>query len=214
MASVTDLLNTALARIGQSRITAIDDGSTNANHCQTIYPMRRDYALTLAHWTFNDKRIILAQEAQTPPFEYAFQYPLPSDFLGMREYWGSDGTVALDPEWWGTIQPPLPWQLGINTPAPSIPETLPERRLFSNATSVAIRYGARVENPDQWSAPFFEFVMTLTCGYLAGAIAKNIPMMKALIEEAMGVHLPMAAAQDGQQKPVRAYQVPDLLWGR
>ena len=45
MPSVTDLLNDSLGQIGEQPITAIDDGTNNANYCGRFYPSLLDSAL-------------------------------------------------------------------------------------------------------------------------------------------------------------------------
>ena len=42
MADVTGLCNSALAKVGAARITALDEGSKNANLCAELYERCRD----------------------------------------------------------------------------------------------------------------------------------------------------------------------------
>ena len=96
MPSETDFLNDALGQIGAARITAIDDGSVNANHCSTFYgPLRRS-VLRSHHWNFAETRVELAQDVAPPAFEFAFAYTLPADLLKIKEYFGTNpDTTAL-----------------------------------------------------------------------------------------------------------------------
>src|SRR3990167_5668634 len=115
MPSQTDLLNDALGQIGAARITAIDDGSINANHCQTFYPALRRGLLRSHHWNFAEARVQLAQDAVGPVFEYTFSYTLPADLWRMfkvegRKLLSNDGEVKIvyvqdvtDPNLWDAI---------------------------------------------------------------------------------------------------------------
>jgi hypothetical protein len=93
MPSETDLLNDALGQIGASRITSIDDGSVNANHCQTFYPALRDGMIRAHHWNFAIVRVELAQDATPPAAGWSYSYTLPADCLKVIEYNG--GSLAI-----------------------------------------------------------------------------------------------------------------------
>jgi len=81
MSTDTDLVNTALRRIGANPITSLADGSTNANTVNDIYTELRDDLLRSHPWNFATKRVKLAQSATTPVFEFDYGYPLPADWL-------------------------------------------------------------------------------------------------------------------------------------
>ena len=81
MASVTDMVNVALRRIGATPITSLSDGSTSANAADDLYTELRDELLRSHNWNFATKRIKLAQSATAPAFEFDYAYPFPSDWL-------------------------------------------------------------------------------------------------------------------------------------
>jgi len=197
MASETDLCNDALGTIGQSRITAIDDESTSANHCQTFYPMLRDAALTLTHWTFNMVRIELAQDVTPPVFGYSFAYTLPADTLKVIEFNGAN----VDPTW-----PYYDWMRRASF-------SIESGKLLTDYASAFIVYLARVTNPDAWSPLFYQGLVAQLAGKLAFAIPKDTKKGSALLAYGTDL-LAQAAAVDGQQGSVSPMRTDDLLWGR
>lgn len=195
MASETDFLNDALGQIGASRITAIDDGSTEANHCLTFYPDLRRAGLSEHTWNFAEGRVELAQEAAPPIFGYTFSYPLPSDYLRMKEYNGANTDLTLTLMQTGYFK-------------------IEGSKLLTNDGSVKIVYVRDVINPALWSPLFYQYLATRLASKLAGAIPKNIVMSTKKLEEAMGLLGPLALAVDGQESVSTPYIVDDLTWGR
>jgi len=205
MPSEVDLLNDALGQIGATRIGAIDDGSTNANYCQTFYPSLRDYALTLTYWVFNGKRIELAQNPAPPLFEFAVSFKLPTDLLAIREFNGAN--VITNNLWWGgfggTFLGPTYDRYKIEGPD-----------LLTNDTTALIVYSYRNTNPNLWSPGFYQLVAALLASKLASAIAKDEKKSQGLLSKAMTVLLPLEAGINGQQGSVSPFQSSDLIWGR
>jgi len=197
--SETDLLNDALGQIGAARVTAIDDGSINANHCQTFYPPLRDGALRAAKWNFTLKRVELAQDATGPEFEFAYSYTLPTDCLRVWEYYGANPSTTTIPT--ALVQSVAPWKIE-------------GRKLVTNDAEVKILYGARLTNPDVWDALFYQYLTTHLASKLASAIPKDERKANSLLDQAIRVLLPMALASDGQEGSVEPFVTDELLWGR
>ena len=191
MASETDLLNDSLSQIGALPITAIDDGSVAANHCQRLFPALRDSLLRSHHWNFATRRAVLAAEATAPLFEFTYAYPLPADFLKIVEFNGDSSVTSLAGRY--TIEGGDGY-----------------RKLLTNDSTVQIVYLARVTNPDQWDPIFYQVLATWLASKLALAIPKDASTSKALLETAVGVLLPLAMAVDGQEGTVRPF-VSDIL---
>jgi len=197
MPSQTDLLNDALGQIGAARITAIDDGSINANHCQTFYPALRRGLLRSHHWNFAEARVQLAQDAVGPVFEYTFSYTLPADLLKMKEYNG----INLDTS---TVELTYLWRMF----------KVEGRKLLSNDGEVKIVYVQDVTDPNLWDAIFYQTIAAWLASKLASAISKDAKLSQALLIEATRVLLPLALAVDGQESLVTPFIVDDLMWGR
>lgn len=203
MASETDVLNDALGQIGAASITAIDDGSTNALACLTFYPTLRDGLLRSARWNFAEVRVQLAQDLTVPVTEYAYRYALPNDpwCLKVNDYAGANPTAAAVQVW--------PFERPV-TPRYKIEG----RFLLSNDGTAYIVYTARITNPDQWDAIFYQLVTTWLASKLATALLHDPKMAAALLSNAVNALLPLAAAVDGQEGTMDAFVVNDLLWGR
>ena len=77
MASVVEICNIALTRIGQEIINALDEESTEAKKCNVIYDALRRETLRAHNWAFATKIRSLAKSASdtVPGWEYAYIYP-------------------------------------------------------------------------------------------------------------------------------------------
>jgi hypothetical protein len=84
MASEVDICNSALSKLGASRITDLTDNSPQARACNFNYELQRDWMLRRHLWNFAIKRVQLAADVETPPFGFSNQYTLPADYLRMH----------------------------------------------------------------------------------------------------------------------------------
>ena len=199
MPSETDLLNESLSQIGAARITAIDDGSVNGIHCQTLYPTTRDALLRMHHWNFATGRALLNAAVDPPLFEYALAYPLPADFLKMREYLGVV-VNASNYVWDG-----FSW---------SIRYVIESGSLLTNDAPVYILYTKRVVDPNIYDALFYQVLTTWMASKLANAIPKDHKKAADLLSMAMNLLLPSAVSIDGQEGTVVPLVSDSLTWGR
>ena len=199
MPSETDLLNEALSQIGAARISAIDDESVNAKHCQTFYPATRDALLRMHHWNFATGRALLNASSTAPLFEYTFAYPLPADFLKMREY--NSTPVASDNSIWWEGQ----WLSRF---------VIESGSLLANDTPVYILYTKKVIDANVFDALFYQVLMTWMASKLANAIPKDHKKASDLLSMAMNLLLPSALAVDGQEGTIRPLISDSLTWGR
>lgn len=81
MASEVEIANAALQKLGQSPITALDEGSRNSDACDLCYARLRRSEIRKHVWNFARTRTQLAASATAPLFGYANAFPLPSDFI-------------------------------------------------------------------------------------------------------------------------------------
>lgn len=79
MASDVDICNLALANLGDAAtLSSIDppEGSAQADHCATFYPIARDTILEDHAWSFATRRIALAEVTpEHDAWEYAYYKP-------------------------------------------------------------------------------------------------------------------------------------------
>lgn len=205
MPSEVDVCNDALGQTGNSPITALDDGSVNANYCTTFYANLRDSLLMDTNWTFNRKRVQLAQLPTAPVFEFSYAYQLPPDYLKLLIYLGD----AFNPS------DPTTLQLFGNDVDPSFQRfKIAGRTLESNDAIVYIQYSQQITDPNLWGPMFYQVLATMLASKLASAINKDMKLAQGLMNVAMSMLMPTAMAVDGQNDSVDPYSVPDLKYGR
>lgn len=84
MASVVQICNIALSRIGQSeRIDSLEERSVAAELCTLHYETCRDEVLRDFPWQFASARVYLA-ELGNPPSTWQYRYQYPIDCLKVR----------------------------------------------------------------------------------------------------------------------------------
>lgn len=196
--SETDVLNAALSKIGADTIVAIDDGSTNANHCKRVYPMLRRALLRSHHWNFAEARETLAQDAIPPAFEFAFAYTLPTNLLKIKEYNGSKVDTQAFIEGFFIVNR----------------FKIEGRKLLTNDGDVKIVYVQDMEDPNLWDPLFYQAVVVFLGSDLADAIPHDDARAKSLLDRAANFWLPIASAVDGQEGSVHPIQSDDLTRGR
>jgi hypothetical protein len=155
--TITDICNAAISHCGtRSKISAIDEGSPEANACLTHFAMVRDATLRAYDWNFARMTVSLAQ-LSNPPQRWLYEYAVPVDCLRIRRL----------------NDTPEPW-----------PETLYERAadkdstgatigvILSNLSPLSAIYTAQVTDVNQWDAGFLDAVVyglaTRACFELTG----------------------------------------------
>lgn len=71
----------ALIMLGAKAITSFNDGTDESSVCDRLYPDIRDTTLVMYPWTFNTKKIQLAQLLTAPGSVWRYAYQLPGDRL-------------------------------------------------------------------------------------------------------------------------------------
>lgn len=197
MPSETDFLNDALGQIGASRITGIDDGTENANHCKTFWPPLRRALLRSHHWNFAEARAALAQDAVAPAFEFNFAYTLPANLLKVKEYNGTDlDTTGSDLTWIASLF------------------KIEGRKLLTNDATVLIVYIQDVSDPNIWDPLFYQAAASRLASKLADAIPKDNKLAQNKRTESDLVDMPTALSVDGQEGTVSPFISDELTRGR
>lgn len=91
MASVVQICNQALTKLGAQRITDLLDDTRNARVMNAIYETKRDAELSAHPWTFAIKRAQIPALSTAPAFQWTRSFPLPSDCLRLVQV-GEDYT--------------------------------------------------------------------------------------------------------------------------
>lgn len=83
MASKTDIANRALIKLGQDAILLLTDDNKAARTMNYIFDTVADSEVQDNRWKFAIARTQLSALVDPPTFGYAYQYPLPPDYLGL-----------------------------------------------------------------------------------------------------------------------------------
>lgn len=131
MISVIGICNSALAKVGCSPITALDDGSREATLLNSLFENKRDEVLSAHAWNFAIKRATWAPDAAAPDFEYDYQYTLPTDCLRVLSL--EEDELFEDGAW-----------------------EVEGRKLLTNFSTVNARFVWRNTSASEWGALFAE----------------------------------------------------------
>lgn len=152
MASSTAIANLALTKLGEPNpILALTDDTNAGRVMNRLFTLVRDAELRRNRWKFAIKRTSLSALADAPDWGYAYQYPLPADFLAVVQV--NDFFVRAVPS-----QPAM-WSM----------ETAADgsRVLLTNLTApLKFRYVSRVENTGFFD-PLFAEAMACKLAYEA-----------------------------------------------
>lgn len=79
--SSVELCSKALNKIGANPITAFNDGSVEAEICDSIYSNLKQKLLSLYSWSFAVKVALLERVNDLQRYDFCYAYALPVDFL-------------------------------------------------------------------------------------------------------------------------------------
>ena len=150
--SVIEICNRALLAIGESTITALDQGGEEASLCRAHYEPVRDAVLREHPWTFACSRAELAASTTTPAFGFDYQYPLPSGCLRVLCVYDSSETELCDSGSWK--------KEGKNI-------------LADAGAPIYIKYVQIVTDPQQFDSLFDEALVARLAATMAEALTKS-----------------------------------------
>jgi hypothetical protein len=91
MATETELVNSALRKIGAQRILDIADEVPSAGIASDVLTQERDYLLRSHNWNFAITRRKLSRLSDAPPFEFEYAFTTPSDCMRIVSVHDNDG---------------------------------------------------------------------------------------------------------------------------
>jgi hypothetical protein len=156
MASETGICNSALIKLGATTITALDDGSANANRCNEQFDKLRDSLLRQHTWNFAVGLVQLAELTTAPAFGYDNAYQLPSDFLRAITVHDNDAGA-------GGIQYRISGQ-----------------KLHADASAVYLRYVKIVTDPNVMDPLFRESLSWFIASDICMAVTQSTTLMEAM----------------------------------
>lgn len=79
--TIVDIANAALLKLGASPIMSLEDGTKEAATCKIRYQFVKEAVLRMHPWNSASKRMTLSPTSTAPDFGYAYQFPLPTDYV-------------------------------------------------------------------------------------------------------------------------------------
>lgn len=153
-ASETEIVNIALARIGEKSILALTDDSDRARVASALFAVTRDEVLAAGEWNEATKRDSLAQLAGSPKYGFARQFQIPPDCLRILE----------------TDDDSFPWRREGNT-------------LVTDRSSVSIKYIFRLTDPTKFSPALTSALAYRLASDMAETIAGKASLQKLMLEK-------------------------------
>lgn len=141
MASEIQVANRALTKLGAARIISLNDNNKQARAISSCFEDLRDAELRAHRWQFSIKRSSLPALVAAPAFGFQYQYQLPSDFIRLDQINDQYPDTIMD-NYIGTET--AEWAIEGN------------KILTGLGSPLKIRYGYRVEDPNQWDPLFRE----------------------------------------------------------
>lgn len=185
MPSPVEICRLALSHIADpARITSIDppDGSLQAQHCATFYPIARDECLEAYDWPFAVRRAELAQSlVAVPEANWQYTYIVPAGYLRAIKVVAPDAREDA---------PSADFKIEMDT-------TEQDYVLLTNVPNAVLHYVYREEETGRYSPTFVSALSFLLAAYLAGPILKGkvgVTVAQSMYQ-AYRAQLPSAAAR-------------------
>lgn len=182
MASVVDVCNKGLDKVGHGPITSLADGTKAANLCTRNWETIRDQVLRDHPWNFAVKRAILAPTTTAPVWGFSYSFPLPAGCLRLLEVRDmSTGDYEVE-----------------------------GKAILANATALYIRYIDRIEDPASFDALFIDAAACRLAFELCESLTQSNTKKNDLWQEYDDA-LTRAKRVDGQENPPAQFEEDDWL---
>lgn len=204
MSSVVDIYNLALGHLGdEATVSAPDEASIQAEHCQRFYPMARDAILAGHAWSFATKRVSLALlDTDETPDTWDYAYALPSVCLEAISVLAPGAEDDADTQ-------------------PFVIEALQDGTLavFTSVENATLRYVEQITDTTRFTPLFVLALARLLASMLAGPIIKGEAGMKvsqAHLTAYQKIDRPAAESADSRGRKFNKYKdfIPDGLKAR
>ena len=155
MASDVDICNSALNMIGASNIVSLTEDSRAARVCNKRYEFVRD-AVSRAHpWNCLVRRASIAADADSPAFEFEYQFTLPNNPYCLR---------IIRPQDIDTIY------------------RIEGRKVLANTTPFKFIYIARVTDPNEYDQLFIETIAARLAADISYALVNSATLTASLFD--------------------------------
>lgn len=187
----------ALIMLGAKAITSFNDGTDGSSVCDRLYPDIRDSVLVMYPWTFNTKKIQLAQLLTPPGSVWKYAYQLPGDKLANPRAVYDTAAVGASPN--------KDWEIHGD-------------QLMTNLPAVFIDYQYSA-GEFAWPQYFVQLMKYMMAWHLALPITEQSDRAQywqgvavgAIAENGRGGYFRQAMNIDGQHNPVRVIEDYSLV---
>lgn len=154
MASVVDIYNLALGRIGTDKtVSSVGENSKEARLCNRFYEQCRDEVLEAGGWPFAVKSQALASLPATNILGgWGYEYEKPADALRILEVTSVGGVGEAIGYWCGCRGPWDAHSRGTNSYRQALAQDGNSSVILSQTSGAYAIYVARIENPAVFSA--------------------------------------------------------------
>jgi hypothetical protein len=171
MASTVEIANRALSKLGEARITSLDDNSKPARAMKARFDLVRDAELASYAWRFAVKRVPLAAAVEVPEWGFARIFPRPVDDLRPLKI----ANAYVDFRTIGVT-------VSYSSRVPDLPYEVIDGKIYTDLPApLEYEYVSRVTNSGAFDALFVE---ALACRLAADA-AEELTQSNTKIEQAM-----------------------------
>lgn len=180
MATDVSIASNAMLRLGGAPISSFDEAAAGGANIEQVrlaanlWPTVRQSMLRAHTWNCSVTRVLLSPDTTAPPFQYAYRFLLPSD-------------------WLRTIQ------VG-NYPSESIDFLAEGRYLLSDEAALPLVYVFDNKSPGAWDSALIEVVEIAMAAAMAYAVTKSAAMRDSMNNELVA-RLKAARSVDGQDDP-------------
>lgn len=182
MASVIDICNRALDKLGQGSITSLGDGTTSANLCNRNYAQTRDQILRDHPWNFAVRRAQLAPSTTEPVWGFSNRFPLPNDCLRLLEV---DNLSTNEYQVEG-------------------------KAILADGDILRIRYVRRIDDPNEFDASFIDVLAVGLAFQMCEAVTQSNSKRQLLGQEFEDV-MTRAKRADGQENPPTMFEEDEWI---
>lgn len=145
MASIIEICNRALTKLGDNRITSLNDNVKPARAMASLYDSVRRSELRAHRWSFAMKRALLPALADAPVWGFPRAFQLPSDNLKLDQL----GDYYV---WWGPIY------RGYTYHGDHLYAIEGNQILTDLSAPLKVRYARDVQDPNVFDANFVEML--------------------------------------------------------
>ena len=233
-ANIVSICNRSLLSIGsQSQISSLNEGSTQADACSTLFTPTFQALARTAYWNCLRKQAVLSLIAAAagttanpqgttlplPPSPWLYSYILPSDCLQARYIvpsWPVQGTsppiFPISTSTYGNLpglREQIPFQVAYATDANNNPLTI----ILTNQVQAQLVYTVDQQNPQIWDSSFQAAMVASLAAYLVPALSLNMPLIQVQIQIAERI-IGEARIRDGDEGSTQQDHTPDWIVAR